>query len=72
MFNYPDVLFLENNNYPIPYKYQTRVIMSEDGNSFGFTLATNVGFAMSFVAAFYILFYIKVKFRFIFRFVFIK
>lgn len=61
--------YLQATNYPLSHKYETRVIMLEDGNSFGFTLATNVGFAMSFVGAIYILFYIKVKFRFIFRFV---
>jgi len=69
----PNITYISTMiNHPIPFKDQSRVNMLEDGNSFGFALATSMGFAMSFVGAFYILYYIKVKFLFIIRFVFNK
>lgn len=49
-------------NKPIPFTINSRINFLEAGNSLGFQLASNVGFAMAFVAAFYVMFYIKVSF----------
>uniref|UniRef100_A0A1B0GH75 Putative lipid exporter abca1 n=1 Tax=Lutzomyia longipalpis TaxID=7200 RepID=A0A1B0GH75_LUTLO len=46
-------------NHPIPFTYESRLVILSVGNNMGFQLAINVTFAMAFVASFFILFYIK-------------
>ncbi|XP_055711669.1 phospholipid-transporting ATPase ABCA3 isoform X3 [Phlebotomus papatasi] len=46
-------------NHPIPFTYESRLIILSVGNNMGFQLAVNITFAMAFVASFFIMFYIK-------------
>ncbi|XP_055533387.1 phospholipid-transporting ATPase ABCA3-like [Wyeomyia smithii] len=47
------------DNRPLPFRPDTRFAQLQIGNSMGFQLAFNTGFAMAFVTALYIMFYIK-------------
>ncbi|XP_053685902.1 phospholipid-transporting ATPase ABCA3-like [Sabethes cyaneus] len=47
------------HNRPLPFRPETRFAQLQIGNSMGFQLAFNTGFAMAFVAALYVMFYIK-------------
>ncbi|GAB0097260.1 ATP-binding cassette sub-family A member 3 [Sergentomyia squamirostris] len=46
-------------NHPIPFTYESRLILLTAGNNMGVQLAINISFAMAFVASFFIMFYIK-------------
>lgn len=46
-------------NAPMKFTVKSRLEMHNSVRDFGFQLAANVGFAMSFVSAFYVIFYIK-------------
>lgn len=46
-------------NAPLRFTVASRLEMHNSVRDFGFQLAANVGFAMSFVSAFYVIFYIK-------------
>ncbi|XP_059614826.1 phospholipid-transporting ATPase ABCA3 isoform X2 [Phlebotomus argentipes] len=46
-------------NHPVPFTYESRLIILSVGNNMGFQLAINIAFAMAFVGAFFIMFYIK-------------
>lgn len=47
------------SNAPMVFTVASRLEMHNSVRDFGFQLAANVGFAMSFVSAFYVIFYIK-------------
>lgn len=47
-------------NKPLPFTFESRMLLLGDLNNIGFQLATNMSFAMAFVSALYIMFYIKV------------
>lgn len=46
-------------NAPLPYKPETKTVITSASNSLGFQLSFNIGFAMSFVASLFVIYYVK-------------